>query len=181
MFGPWGTGIGAALGAMLGIIPGLTEGGLPKMTKPQGFANALEGSGNPLEAMLGQYIQQFGIGKGIPLSSSSPTPGFQPTAMGNVLEFLAGQQFPDLHGTTLTPKGQTGYQHPVGLAMRPLSYLQGLVPNSTELNFAQLKQIMPEIEQILLHRGRDGIGKGLTGLLQGENTLATKLQAAETF
>jgi hypothetical protein len=178
--GPLGSLGGAFLGDLLGsLLGGYIGGGLPKMAKPQGFVNALEGSGDPLEKLLGGYMQKYGINRGLDLSESKPTPGFQPTAMANVLELLGGQQMTDLHGTTLTPPGQTGYKHPVGLAVRKLAQLQGLVPNATELNTAQLKMIMPQIEQILLHRGQ--YGHGLPALLGAENDLATKLRNATTY
>jgi hypothetical protein len=173
--------LGAFGGDLIGsLLAGYIGGGLPRMTKTQGFTDALKGSGDPLEAMLGSYLQQHGINQNIPLSTSSHGPGFQPTAVGNVLEFLSGTQMKDVHGNFLTPQGQTGYQHPVSLAMRPLSYLQQLVPNATNLQLSQIQQILPEIERMVGQRGRLPT-KGLTGLLQGENTLAQKLRAAETY
>jgi len=179
IFPGWGTAIGAVLGAMLGLIPGLTEGGLPKMAKPQGFVNALEGSGNPLESMLGQYIQKYGINRGTDLSA--PNQQLQPTAMANVLEFLSGTQLPYLgNNDILTPPGQAGYKNPVGLAVRRLPELQGLLPNSSNLSLAQIHSILPEITNIIEQRWRNG-GNTLKGLLQNENALAAKLQAAETY
>jgi len=185
--GRTGEGVGRILGTLLGSpILGAFLGdmfapaGLPKFAKPQGFVNALEGSGSQIESMLGQYIQKYGIGKGLDLSEGHPTPGFQPTAMANILEALTGQQMPDLHGTTLTPKGQTGYEHPVGLAVQPLNVLRGLLPNMQNLSLSQVHQIWPQIQQLLLHRFSNGGGK-LQGLLENTNTLATKLANAETY
>jgi hypothetical protein len=178
--GPAGALAGAFGGDLLGsVLGGLFTPGLNRMAKTTGFANAAEGSGIPAEQLLGQYIQKYFGGTNTPLSTGHPNVTQQPSAMANILEFLTQTQLPG--GGTLTPPGQTGYKNPASIGgIENLNKLDQMVPNFTPLSLNQLKQIFPEIEQVLFHR-QYGKGGGLQNLLEGENQLATKLVNAESY
>jgi len=162
--GPGGTFIGSTLGDLLGNMLGAwIGGGLNKFVKPEETVQGLEGSGNTLEQMLGQYIQKYGINRGYDLSAAPGAVPFSPARMGDVLELLSGEKLPYNVGEL------GGWKQP--------GYLSGLLANPTLLSANQLQQIMPEMA-LLVNRSR---GENLETLLGKENTLATKLKAAESY
>jgi len=173
LLGPGGSLAGSAIGDLLGnLLGGAIGGGLNKFAKPQGLTDLLKSSGNPLETLLGRYIQTQGTDKGYDLSEPQNATPFQPRRFGDVLELLSGQGLPNQVG------GNVGTQNSVYLSgWKNLGALQSMVPNATNLTSAQLQQIFPEIAT-LVNKSKAG---GLKGLLEQENTLATKLKAAESY
>jgi hypothetical protein len=172
-----GVGAGSALGDLLGgLIGGWAGGGLPEMSKPQSYVDALKASGNPVEALLGRYIQQHGINMGYDLSEGGGTP-FKPREAGDLLELLSGDKLPLQEGGTLAPfGGELGYQNPVSLSgFKSLGALQAMFPEFQDLSTAQISQIMPEISRLIAQRG------GLKAAAPGVENLATKLYQAETY
>lgn len=155
---------GSAIGSLLGnLIGGWAGGGLDKFAKPQQYIQNLMGSGNPLEMLLGKYINQSGIQKGFDLSESSSAP-FKPGRMADVLQLLSGQGL---------PKGLDN------LGWKNYSELSQLSPNATQLNINQLRQIMPEMGALVNRSG--GGHQGLAALLNQESGLAMKLKNAESY
>jgi hypothetical protein len=162
--------LGGGLEQLLGINASPT--GLPEMAKPEGLAGLLKGSGNPLEGLLAKYIQTQGINKGFDLSEAPGAAPFNPRKFGDVLELLSGEKLPGQVG------GNVGTQNPVYLSgWKNPSQLNSMVPNATQLSMNQLSQIFPEMALLADKSKQDG----LKGLLNQENTLATKLKAAESF
>jgi hypothetical protein len=172
IFGPFGTLAGSTLGDLLGsIIGNWVGGGLNKFAKPEGVVNTLEGSGNPIESLLGQYIQTSGIGQGFDLSGSGPE-NFNWPREADVLQLLSGEALPKnvfATGDFKNPVDLTGWKN--------LSQLQQSEPGATNLNLNQLQQIQNLIATLVNRSG----GMNLKGLLGEENTLASKLKAAEQY
>lgn len=163
--------VGGALGSLFGGLAGnWVGGGVPQMQKPQAFSTGLSDSGNPLEKLLGGYVETQGIQKGYDLSepAGSNTP-FNPDRFANVLEFLSGQNFPQYNGM-LNAGG-------VGLGgIKNLSQLAGSNPTNQTLSMNQIKSIMPELESMV-----GGYKGKLSGLLPQVNGLAQKLYNAESY
>jgi hypothetical protein len=174
LLGPGGTLAGSAIGDLLGnLLGGAIGGGIPSSAKPEALAGSLKASGNPLEELLGKYIQTQGVNKGYDLSGGPNTP-FNPRRFGDVIELLSGQSLPNRVG------GNVGFQNPVTLSgWKQGGAINSMLPNANILNMNQLSQIFPEISK-LVNEDRSKKG-GLMGLLQQENSLAGKLKAAESY
>jgi hypothetical protein len=151
--------------------------GLNKNVKPEGAVGVLEGSKNPLEQMLGQFIQNYGINQGKDLSEPNGQ-GFNPAAYGDILQLLTGQHLPVEQNGEIPIGNVPGAGHMVNLyGFNTLGQIQKQQPNATELSDAQIQQIMPQLAYYANHAQ----GHGLDALLSKTNQLATKLSNAETY
>ncbi len=88
------------LGAFGGdILGGWFGGGLPTEAKPAGIASALGASGNPLDVLLGQYVNK-GVSEGDSLSQSGNSTFEAAVArFGAMLEALTGTRAPGVTAT----------------------------------------------------------------------------------
>lgn len=170
LFGPLGTLGGSAVGDLLGSLVGnWVGGGLDKEAKPNAIVGKLETSGNPIEDLLGKYIQNYGINQGYNLSESSSVP-FNPAREGNVLQWLTGIGLP--HSVTAG-----GFQNnPTLGGWKNLSQLDAMA-QSPRISLNQVDQIKGLIAHLVNQRG----GKDLQSLLQEEGDLAQKLKSAESY
>ncbi len=104
LFGPLGSALGGLGGGFLGdLLGGWIGGGIPRSAKSGAIGTALESSGNPLDALIGQYVGK-GVAQGDVLSESGPS-SFETDVdrFAAMVEALTGLQAP---GVTAT-----GFQH----------------------------------------------------------------------
>ena len=98
LFGPLGSLLGGFGGGALGdILGGWIGGGVPTEAKTTGIAGALGSSGNPLDAMIAQFINQKGVLQGNPLSNPGTDEATRRFAA--IVEALTGQQAPEATAT----------------------------------------------------------------------------------
>ena len=95
--GPLGSLGGSAVGDLIGTLIGsLIGGGVPREAKTSAVGSALTGSGNPLDALVGQFVTK-GANQGRVLSESgSSTFGQSAYDLADFLSALTGQQEPSV-------------------------------------------------------------------------------------
>jgi len=102
--GPLGSIGGDFIGSMLGDLLGeLIGGGIPRGAKTSALGGALEGSGNPLDAIVGQFVGQGASAGRVLSESGSSTFGQSTEDLAAYLSALTGQQLPNVTAT--------GFQH----------------------------------------------------------------------
>ena len=98
LFGPLGSALGGLGGGLLGdVVGGWIGGGVPTETKTTGIASALGSSGNPLDALIAQFINNKGVTQDNPLSSGSFDEATRRFAA--MVEALTGQKAPEATAT----------------------------------------------------------------------------------
>jgi hypothetical protein len=95
--------LGAAGGFIGDLIGSLFGGGVPREAKTSALGGALEGSGNPLDAIVGQFVGQGASAGRVLSESGSSTFGQSTEDLAAYLSALTGQQLPNVTAT--------GFQH----------------------------------------------------------------------
>ena len=122
LLGPLGSLGGTALGDLLGsLLGGWIGGGVPTEAKTQGIAGALDSSGNPLDAMIGQFVGKE-ANAGNPLSS--PGSDEATRRFASMVEALTGQQAPGVTAAGFN-NNPTWSNPPMGAAAQKLQLPAG--------------------------------------------------------